>query len=179
MGRRRTIGLLSILVLTLFVANIKVAYAHDWWIWCWHHNPLGVWVYGSNQAEANAAIADWDSHSHVNFTHKSSHTDISCFGANFGATGWWGLASIEGYDYDWWHHWWWCRINHAHCRYNSFYGGTGGTGAGSDIRGVFAQEMGHCIGLDHSNTGDCMGKSYFNNINVTGPHNWSDVNSKF
>ncbi|HEX9272168.1 MAG TPA: hypothetical protein VGA01_08140 [Candidatus Binatia bacterium] len=164
-------GIVALLVLL----NVQLAYGHDWWWYCWHKgSTLGVWVYGSNQAEANAALNDWDSHTHVNFSRPGSHTDISVWGANFGATGWWGLASIESTSYDWWHHWWWCRIEHAHARYNSYYGGTSG-----DIQGVLCQEIGHTLGLDHSNTGDCMGKSYYNNINVTGPHNWSDINSKF
>jgi hypothetical protein len=162
-------------VVMLLLLNVQLASGHDWWWYCWHRgSTLGVWVYGSNQAEANAALNDWDSHSDVNFSRPGSHTNLSVWGANFGATGWWGLASIEDTSYDWWHHWWWCRVEHAHARYNSFYGGSSG-----DIRGVFCQEIGHTLGLDHSNTGDCMGKSYYNNINVTGPHNWSDINSKF
>lgn len=170
---------LSIAVVVLLILNFQIAFAHDWGLWCWHKNPLGVWVYGTHQAEANAALNDWDSHTDVNFSRKTSHTDISVWGANFGATGWWGLASIESYSYDWWHHWWWCRIEHAHSRYNSYYGGTTGTGSNSDVRGVQAQEIGHCLGLDHSNTGDCMGKGYYNNINVTGQHNRNHINARF
>lgn len=178
--RKARLVALSSLLLMLFLANIKLASAHNWWLWCWHKgSTIGVWVYGANQAEANAALTDWDSHSDINWNRVNTHTDISCFGGNFGPTGWWGLASIEDYSYDWWHHWWWCRIEHAHCRFNTFYGGTAGTGVDSDIRGVFCQEMGHCIGFDHSNSGDCMGKGYYNNINVTGGHNWADVNARY
>ncbi len=171
----------TLIVLSLLFLNLQVALAHDWDTWHWDKNPLHLWVYGGNQAEALAAIADWGSHIndmklHVQFR---DHTDISVFGANWGATGWWGLASIESYSFDWWHFWCWCRIEHAHATYNSFYGGSSGTGVGSDIRGVFCQEVGHTYGLDHSNTGDCMGKGYFNNINVTGAHNWADMDAKY
>lgn len=165
---------LTLLVVALFFANVEVASAHNWWLWCWHKgSTLGVWVFGTNTAESNAALTDWDSHSDVNFSRKTSHTDLSVFGGNFGATGWWGLASVEGYSYDWWHHWWFCRLDHCHARFNTFYGGSSG-----DVRGVLCQEIGHCLGLQHSNDG-CMGKGYFNNLNTTVPHNWSDINSKF
>lgn len=170
-----------VVVLGLMVVNVQIALAHDWWQWHWHKNPLHLYVFGSHQPEAVAAIADWDSHItdmklHTQF---KGHTDISVYGANFGATGWWGLASIENYSFDWWHLWTYSRIEHAHATYNSYYGGTGGTGTNSDIRGVLCQEIGHTFGLDHSNTGDCMGKGYFNSINVTGSHNWADMNAKY
>ena len=171
---------LSFLLALLFL-NSQVAFAHNWWHWHWHKNPLHLYVFGSHQAEAVAAIADWDSHIRDLKLHTKfkGHTDISVAGANFGPTGWGGLASIKNTSFDWWHYWDWSRIEHAHAVYNSYYGGTGGTGSGSDIRGIFCQEIGHTFGLDHSNTGDCMGKSYFNNINVTGPHNWADINAKY
>lgn len=169
------------IVLVLLLLNLKVVFAHDWGQWHWHTNPLHIWVWGSNQPEAVAAIADWDSHiQHMQLhTQFKGHTDISVFGANSGDTGWWGLATIENYSFDWWHLWTWSRIEHAHATYNSFYGGTTGTGSGSDVRGVLCQEIGHTFGLDHSNTGDCMGKGYFNSINVTGSHNWADMDAKY
>lgn len=180
MKNKLVVAGLSIVVAVLFLVNVRIASAHNWDTWHWHTgSTINVWVFGPHQAEANAALNDWDSHSDVNFNRVNSHTELSVFSGNYGATGWGGLASIEDYSFDWWHHWCWCRIDHAHARYNSFYGGTGGIGANSDIRGIFCQEIGHTIGLDHSNTGDCMGKSYFNNINVTGAHNWADINAKY
>jgi predicted Zn-dependent protease len=132
-----------------------------------------VYTWGSNQSEINKALNDWDSKTDVNFNKVSSHTELSVAGSNFGATGWWGLATIKKSSYDWWHHWRWCRIEHAHAVYNSYYGG-----ASHDIHGVLCQEIGHTLGLGHSNNG-CMGKSYYNNINHTVSHNWKDVNAKF
>ena len=171
----------AFIVFTLLFLNLQVAFAHNWGQWHWHKNPLHLWVYGSNQDEAVAAIRDWDSHiQHMQLhTQFKGHTDISVFGVNSGNTGWWGLATIVDYSFDWWHLWTWSRIEHAHATYNSFYGGTTGTGAGSDVRGVLCQEIGHTFGLDHSNTGDCMGKGYFNSVNVTGPHNWADMDAKY
>ena len=162
--------------LALLLLNVQIAFAHQWWVWHWHTNTLHLWVYGQYWPQHVAAIQDWDSHVsdlhlHTNF---KDHTDISVFDGNFGATGWWGLASIESYDFDWWHLWCWCKITHAHSRFNSYYGGTL-----ADVQGVMCQEVGHTYGLDHSNTGDCMGKGYYNSINVTGPHNWSDINAMY
>lgn len=171
----------GILVAFLMVLNVQLAYAHNWWDWHWHKNTLHIKVSGSHQYEALAAIRDWDRHVRDLKLHTvfKNHTDISVFGVNFGATGWGGLATIESYGFDWWHKWNYSKIKHAHATYNSYYGGTGGTGANSHIRGIFCQEIGHVFGLHHSNTGDCMGKSYYNNINITGPHNWSDIEAKY
>lgn len=180
MRKRVSIAVLSLLVLALLVVNIKVAYAHDWGLWCWHTgNTINVWVWGSYASEANAALNDWDSHTDVNFNRVSGHTELSVFGSNFGATGWGGLAVIKDTSYDWWHHWWWCRIKHAHATYNTYYAG-GHTR--HDIHGIFCQEIGHTLGLEHSPHG-CMGKGYYGPSsrywNHTVSHNWSDINSKF
>ncbi len=176
MKRILRISVGTLIVLGLLFANLQVAFAHDWWQWHWHKNPLHIWVYGSHQREATAAVADWDSHIRDMKLHTQfkGHTDISLFGANWGATPWGGLASIKNYSFDWWHKWTYSKIKHCHATYNSYYGGSS-----AHIQGIFCQEVGHCFGLDHSNTGDCMGKSYYNNINVTGPHNWSDMNAKY
>jgi len=175
-GTPRTIAL-ALLVLGLLIANWKWAFAHDWWIYHWDPagNPkvIQVWDFAVHRAEAEAAINDWDGHvAALSFARVSSHPSygVSVFDGNFGATGWWGLASIESTSYGWWDCWWWCHIEHAHARFNTYYGGSS-----ADIQGVLCQEFGHTLGFDHSNTGDCMGKGYYNNINITGPHNWSDA----
>lgn len=165
---------LGIFVAALVLLNVMVAEGHNWWSWHWHTGSgIRTWVHSSRQTQSNAALNDWDSHCDVNFPRSSSHTEMSVFGGNFGATGWWGLASIEDYAFDWWHKWNWSKIQHCHARYNSYYGGTT-----ADIQGVLCQEIGHCMGFDHSNDG-CMGKGYFNNLNTTVSHNWSDCNSRY
>ncbi|MEK6711260.1 MAG: hypothetical protein AABZ64_11860 [Nitrospinota bacterium] len=176
---------LGLLVLVLLAGNFKVASAHQWWAWhwgvgLWHFwerpsKNLGVWVYGSYSAESNAALNDWRSRLSGIFTFTSvgSHTDVSLYAGNYGATDWGGLASIENYDYDWWHGWCWCKITHAHARTNTYWW------TGTGLQGVQCQEFGHTLGLDHSNTGDCMGKTYYNSINVTSSHNRSDISSMY
>jgi len=183
-GKRRTaagIAAYSLASIILLAANMQIVFAHNWWDWHWHKSTLHLRVTGSHQNEAVSAIRDWDTNIRDLKLHTQfkTHTNISVFGAYFGATGWGGLATIEDYSFDWWHKWNYSRIEHAHATYNSYYGGTTGAGSNSDVRGVFCQEIGHAFGLDHSNTGDCMGKTYFNNINVTGSHNWSDINGKY
>jgi hypothetical protein len=178
--KKPIVAIWSAVLAALVLANLQVAFAEDWWLWCWHRgSTLRVWVFGSHQSEANAALDDWDSHTELQIERVNFQADISVIGANYGATPWWGLATIHEYSFDWWHHWRWCRIQHARARYNSYNGGTGGTGPDSDIRGVFAQEIGHCFGLEHSNAGDCMGKGYYNDSNVTGASSWEQVNARY
>lgn len=174
MKHKLSIFALSAVVLALLAFNIKLANAHNWGLWCWHTGrTINVWVWGSHKTESNVALNDWDSHTDVNFHRVNYHTELSVSGANWGATGWGGLASIKETSYDWWHHWTWCRIKHAHATYNSYYGGSSHT-----IHGIQCQEIGHTLGLEHSNNG-CMGKGYYNNLNHTVSHNWSDINAKF
>lgn len=171
--KRKTI-LLSLIVLVFLGLNTSMASAHNWWYWCWHTGrTINVYVFGSHTSEARVALTDWDSHTDVNFSYRSGHTELSVYGANFGATGWGGLASIKSYSYDWWHHWRWCEIHHAHATYNSYYGGSS-----HRIHGIFCQEVGHTLGLGHSNDG-CMGLGYYNNLNHTVSHNWRDINAKY
>ncbi|MFQ5856038.1 MAG: hypothetical protein ACE5LU_10380 [Anaerolineae bacterium] len=177
MTSKTRILVLTLLVLGLSVLNLQLASAHNWWKWHWHPGSgntvkVAIWNYTS---QATAAVHDWDYHTDLNLPIVGYHTNVSVFGGNYGDTGWWGLAEIKKSKFDWGHKCWgWCRIKHAHARYNSYYGGSS-----ADIRGIFCQEVGHTFGLDHSNTGDCMGKTYYNNINVTGPHNWADINAKY
>lgn len=157
----------------LLVANTYVARAHAWDGYHWDKSgPMIIiqnWNTASNwQAAENARVDGWNKIGILYNYNASGHSDVSVFDGNWGATGWWGLASLE--DLDWgWHCFGWCHIAHCHARLNTYYGGTD-----ADKQGVFCQEIAHCWGLDHSNTGDCMGKSYYNNINVYGPHNNTD-----
>ena len=158
----------------LVVVNVGMATAHDWWDWHWHTgSDIAVLVDAVNGAEANAALDDWDKNCNISFPRATAHTEMSVFGGNFGATGWAGLATVESHSFDWWHKWNHSKIDHCHARYNQHYGGTK-----ADIQGIFCQEIGHCMGFDHSNDG-CMGKGYFNKENYTVAHNWSDCNARY
>lgn len=181
--RRAIKGTVAALFLGLLVfANVQLAWAHQWWTWHWHKNPLHLLVGGSHVHESLAAIRDWgkcqgDLKLHTQFR---DHTNISVYGGNYGPTPWWGLAEIKEYSYDAWHLWNWSRIEHAHARYNSYYGGTTGTGSNSDVRGVFCQEIGHTFGLDHSDDGSCMGKGYFaSGTNTTSAHVCQDLKNMY
>ncbi|MCA9473650.1 MAG: hypothetical protein MRJ96_08700 [Nitrospirales bacterium] len=164
-----------LVALGLLTLNAQVLDAHQWGSWHWDKRTLGMYYWGSHQTQAKASVQDWDSHTDLSLPTKSSHTDISVFGQNSGATGWAGLASIKSYEFDWWHKWCWCRIKHAHAQYNSYYGYSN-----SNAQGVFCQEVGHTFGLDHSNTNGCMAKGYYSpSSNVSNSHNWSDINSMY
>lgn len=171
--KRRKITFGVLIGLVLLIANVKVAYLHQWSNYHWDktgtHIVIQNYIYGSQtQAAENARLDGWNKIGILYNYSVNVHTDVSVFGGNWGATGWWGLASLE--DMDWgWHCFGWCHIAHAHARFNEYYGGTQ-----ADVQGVFCQEIGHTWGLDHSDTGDCMGKSYYNNINVYGSHNNTD-----
>jgi predicted Zn-dependent protease len=162
----------------LLLANAHLAFGHPWWKWHWDKQTIGVGIWNCFE-DAEAARNDWDAPTDLSLPTSSVHTDISVWCDDFGNTGWGGLASIEHASFDFWHCFWWCRVEHGHARFNSYYSGSTGGGVNSDRRGVLCQEIGHVLGLDHSDTGDCMGKGYFNNINVTGPHNWNDINAMY
>ena len=94
------------------------------------------------------------------------HTDVSVFDANYGATGWLGLTTLETVDFDW-SCFCWDHVSHAHAVYNSYYPLTGGYGGG--VQGVFCHEVGHSWGFNHGGT-DCMAGT----SNFYGPHNNGD-----
>jgi hypothetical protein len=179
-------GVLFVLLIGLIFTNVGVASAHgwfgmnrtahDWWQWHWHTGTtIRTYVGGTHQAQSEAALRDWEVNTKLSFPRQSwsSTNQIRVFDGNYGATGWAGLASIEEKSYDWWHKYNWSRIERCHARYNRHY-----ATSNINIQGIQCQEIGHCLGLDHSNDG-CMGKGYFNNLNTTVTHNRNDVNQKF
>jgi hypothetical protein len=172
---RRNFKFLAVAFATvgLLVANLGVASAHQWGSYHWDKTGSVIqiqnYIYGGTTSQAEAARANgWNTIGILYNYSVGYHTDISVFDGNFGATGWWGLATLEELNWSW-GTWSYSHIGHAHARYNSYYGGTS-----ADIQGIYCQEIAHGWGLDHSNTGDCMGKSYYNNINLYGPHNNTD-----
>lgn len=180
-------GLLMSVTFLLIVANINLAFAHQWGSWHWHKRNIGVLNTAFYRVSSTAAMNDWGPGFNViNPRSVTHHSDVSFFDGNFGDTGWGGLASIESY----FNH---CHysvfgicfdskpgITHAHARLNTYYFWSNlNTGTTADSgRGVQCQELGHTFGLDHSNDG-CMGKGYFNNLNYVTSHSDSDLNAMY
>jgi predicted Zn-dependent protease len=154
----------------LLIANIFVgtqAYAHQWGSWHWHRGGASVQINMYNTAtyrtEASNAINDWNNNTILYTPQLGSHTDVHVFDGNYGANGWAGLASLESVSGS--------HILHAHARLNYYYSMSSGY-----KQGVQCQEVGHTFGIDHSNTGSCMGLGYWaGNGYYTNSHDWSDV----
>ncbi|GIV98058.1 MAG: hypothetical protein KatS3mg057_2715 [Herpetosiphonaceae bacterium] len=164
---KRLVGPVAIAILLL--ANLLVArqaIAHKWGNWHWNRYGSSVTIRVYNTArywtEANRAVRDWDNNTILYLPDPGTHTDISLFDGNYGATGWGGLAEIINYTSG-------SHITHGHARLNYYY-----SYSSTGKQGVFCQEVGHLFGLDHSNDG-CMGMGYYNNIYYTVPHNWNDI----
>jgi len=168
MTRKRLIlfGLAGLLVLPWLDAP---ASAHNWG--CWRQPNRTVLVYNSaaNRTQAAAALSEWSADTILNISNRTSHTEVSVYDGNYGATGWGGLASIESSSG--------CNITHGHATLNTYYSYTS-----NGKRGVFCQEVGHLFGLQHSNDGGCMGGGYYYDINTNYnvvSHNISDIASKY
>ena len=173
---------LMVAVAVLTLLNVQVARAHNWDSWHWHTgSDVRVWVSSFQSRVHNTALNEWDLHTDVRFPRSSSHTEMSMLAANYGATGWRGRSELKGLSFDWWHKWTWSKITHCHASLNTFYSGVGQRCApGVDCRWLYTQcmEVGHCMGLRHSNDG-CMGAPAVGPNWGTVPHNWSDINAKF
>lgn len=154
----------------LLIANIFVgtqAYAHQWGSWHWNRFGSSVTINAYNTAtyrtEASKAINDWSNNTILYVPQIGSHTDIHVFDGNYGANGWAGLASLESVSGS--------HILHGHARLNYYYSMSSGY-----KQGVQCQEVGHLFGLDHSNTGSCMGLGYWaGNGYTTNSHDWNDI----
>jgi predicted Zn-dependent protease len=173
---------MGLLVVGLLLgANLGVASAHraahDWEKWNWERTTIYVQVLGSHRTQARAAINDWHANTKLNLIQSDEHRDITMWGANFGDTGWAGLASVESSNWSW-RCWGWCKLAHVHARYNSYYRGTDSWYA----QKVHCHELGHALGQDHDSSGGCMVQGYRRPegfTNLTSSHNRSDINAKY
>jgi hypothetical protein len=170
------VALAALVTAALLAANIRAAQAHSWGVYHWDKSGSAIYIYNynfaSNSTEAEQARQDgWNKIGILYNYGVNYHTDISVFDGAYGNTGWSGLATLEQVNWDGvclcWSH-----IGHAHARYNTSMGWSS-----YYVRGVFCQEIAHGWGLDHSDTGDCMGMTYYNWINTYGPHNNDDFNA--
>ena len=167
MKKTHVVGL-SLLLIAVAAITLPVL-AHDWGCWVQPNRTVSTYNSASYWSEANAALNEWQNDTIISVPRTSSHTEVSVFDGNYGNTGWGGLASIESYSG--------CNITHCHAKVNYYYSYTS-----NGKRGVFCQEFGHCLGLQHSNDGGCMGGGYYydinSNYNVVS-HNISDINAKY
>src|SRR2546422_9808739 len=103
--RTKTIAL-GLLAFALLVANLQVAHAHRWENWHWNKSSIRVRNTALRQAEAEAALKDWETNTKLCLPRQNTHTDISVFDGNWGPTDWSGLATIEDTEWDWSCYWW-------------------------------------------------------------------------
>jgi hypothetical protein len=157
------------LIALLMLIVAVPAVAHNWGCWKQPYCDPYTYNYATYWSEANAALNEWANDTVLAVPRQSSHTEVSVYDGNYGATGWGGLASIESSSG--------CNITHCHAKVNYYY-----SYSSNGKRGVFCQEFGHCLGLQHSNDGGCMGGGYYYDINsyyTVVSHNISDIAAKY
>jgi len=159
-----------IFLATVLIAVVAApAFAHNWGCWTQPDRTVYVRNTATYSSQAQAAINEWSNDTIINVNNVSYHTEVSVYDGNYGSTGWGGLASIESASG--------CNITHCHSRLNYYYSYTS-----NGKRGVQCQEFGHCLGLDHSNDGGCMGGGYYYDINsyyTVVSHNINDISNKY
>jgi hypothetical protein len=168
-----------VLALFLLAANYTAydAHAHNWNGYHWdrggNHTEIDEYNYAVYFSDAEAArVSKWNKIGILYNYRVGSHTDVSVYDGNFGATGWSGLASLEDCcDWDW-GCWCWDHISHGHARYNSYYGYSA-----YSRQYVFCQEVFHTYGFDHDNYGGCM--DYNGTTNVLVNHNVNDFYGRY
>lgn len=144
------------------VGEHREAQEAQWWgTWHWDRNELTFYRFGEARLEQLQAIGDWNAYTPVSFKSLSTHADLSIFDSDWGETSWAGLATIKNYASD--DHG--GRIDHCHARVNRHY--VNNSGSSWYWRGVYCQEIGHCLGLGHDFTRGCMD---------TGAVNWGVSN---
>jgi hypothetical protein len=171
LGRRpqaRQLVVLAAVVLGLLVLA-PVADAHQWNGWHWNRGgsyiPIYVWDQTggcpNSGTASNDALYDIYYNPHPLYIYcASDHTDISLFSTYEPGAWYCGLAEVWG-SWDFWNN----HISHAHSRWNTACTSGGGLSGKAYAQQIYCQEFGHALGLEHSNTYDCMGGSYYSGSN--------------
>jgi hypothetical protein len=168
--RLRYVLVLAGLALGIQLAlGVAGAGAHQWNGWHWNRGGSAVSIYvwdqtggcGNGGTASNDALYDiyWNPHP-IYIYCTGGHTDVSLFQAYEPGAWYCGLAEVWG-SWDFWNN----HISHGHSRWNTAC--TSGSGLSGKLyaQQIFCQEFGHALGLDHSNTYDCMGGSYYSGSN--------------
>lgn len=151
---------LAVTAATLFVAP-KSAEAHNWGNYHWDRSGSKVSIYvwdqtggcGTGGNATNDSLYDVYYNPHPLWIYcVGDHTDISMWETNRTDVWWCGLATIWAYSNG--------HITHGHAQTNLACGTAKNT-----KQGTHCQEFVHTLGMDHSDTGDCMGLSYFSGSN--------------
>lgn len=174
---RRVFTVTAMVLCLLLVFGISGAAAHNWDGWHWNRGGSNVPIYiwdqtggcGNGGTASNDALYDIYYNPHPIYIYcVNYHTDISMWEANEPGAWFCGLAEVWGNYTNVSGE---LHITHGHARTNTACGTSK-----TFKQGVHCQEIAHTLGMDHSNTGDCMGLSYFSGSNgryyfgSTGPY---------
>lgn len=135
----------------------------------WHVGGSAVYIgtynwastYGVQAERARANIESWNHP--VYLPRYNYNTNIEIYDTYFTYPNWcgWGGGNYTG------NHW-----THTWAYFNRNCAGSGSLW----IQGIYCQEISHALGLQHSNTGECMGLSYFSNTTYYfGTHPTTDL----
>jgi len=150
------------LVLVLGVVGVG---AHQWDSYKWPRAGSAVYMYindqtggcGTSGTPTNDALYDIYYNPHpIYFSCVGYSTDINVFRTYEPGAPYCGLAQIWTAG---------TAITHGTARWNTAcQSGSGLSGKGYQ-QGIYCQEIMHTLGLQHSNTYDCMGLSYYSTSN--------------
>lgn len=114
----RALAALTILVLALVNAQVAVSnwvddseLIHAWSSWHWDRSTIYVYPpFGSHTTQALRAANVWNGRTDLTIRSSTSSPDVYLWGANYGSTGWAGLASVIRSKWDW-HCWSYCGLD--------------------------------------------------------------------
>jgi len=185
MLRIRRLALVTLTTVILASTNVYVATAHQWWNYHWDRSEARLDLTFNNDATshgdaAEAAIADASRTLFIGSGRSiEGHADVALIivtDDKYRHVGWLGLANPD--ELAWSPHCllWPCHVTHAHARYNAAAAPPGPRPFdSSEIQGIFCEEIGHALGLDHHDgSGDCMNEGAYGQQGF-GEHSHGDI----